>query len=552
MAAPYRSYRIELWALIGYEEDQFRVSLIGFNAEWNINGIPQANLLLAVGRDSENISLPSSIHTELEQLQYKTPVEVWANIELVNQSLVGAGKTNQDDLPTGDFLLFEGYSAYQGYNKAVGAAGFTLTVEHWLAGLTFTSAVSGISHPQNPLDLLFPSTVRLINPDAGIGQAATGGLTGQGMAASAIGADVTEDLWGNGILKWYDLLAAKDHLLDASLGSQLQLVLGLDGKDRRPNQWAQEVLNRMRAKSEQPKLQFDLSTGAGQTIAANIRREIASKTLDGELAGQTLWDNLAELSGRYLFAIVPTFSTALVVPWNPALRTSYKTIYANEYYSIERSASSPLLLRGLAMYGSFSFDSGGNAGESEAFKDIGIGGTYMLPATQGVVKIVPAPSWLAGVTFQGYARITAGPGVLVRNTGEAPVAGAPAPTEEIKGVLEGMKTTLDKFARAAYHNEALAFRTATITGKLRTDVAPGSVMKIQLTPEKFLAEDDLGKTMYGAVASVAININSETSQAFTSFRLVHLRSEEENKSDRFTATNHPLYKTIWKGERLDL
>lgn len=553
MSSPYRSHSVTLRAEIGQLADMVTVDVLSANIEWGVNAIPRAVLTLAVGRTGNEAKRPAAVHKALDRLQYKTPARIYATIEVTGSSLVGAGKVGTDDFPQGEFLLFEGYASHYGFAKSIGSAGFNLVIEHWTASLTFSSAVSGVSHPSNPLDLLFPSTVRLASPDTAAGRAASGGLTGIGLAQSVMGADATEDLWGKAILRWYDLIVEKDHLLDPAIGGGLQLVLGLDGTARKPNAAAQEALARMRPRDDMPALHLDVADPAFVTVATNVRQEIAGLSLDGGLGGQTLWDNLIELSGRYLFAVVPLIDRTLIVPWNPCLRSAYKDVYATEYSNVERGSNVPLQLRAMALYGTFSADAGGNAGDSDGFKDIGLGGVYAPGGVEGVVKIIPAPSWLAGVAAQLYTRVGGGgPGGLVRNAGAAPVAGAPAPPADPGAALGGLKDTLNKFARAAYHNEVLAFRTATLSGKFRLDIAPGSIVRVHVTPEKFLADDDLGKVLYGAVTGVILDISAEAGRCQTVLRLAHVRSEEENKSDRFTAAVHPLYKTTWKGERLDL
>ena len=102
----------------------------------------------------------------------------------------------------------------------------------------------------------------------------------------------------------------------------------------------------------------------------------------------------------------------------------------------------------------------------------------------------------------------------------------------------------NRWAQAVYHTEMLRGRQGALVGKLRFDIAPGSVVRIAGSPERFLgAEDALAATWVGYVERVVVAINSEDPQASTSFEFSHLRTEEENEdeSGRFSLSQHPLY-----------
>lgn len=555
MTAPYAKYRVSLRAevTVPTRPNPVGFPVTAFACQYAVNTIPRATLTIATGRKTSGVR--SSIHGLLDGLRYKAAVRVYAEIQVDAELLVGAGKTNPHSFPAGEFLLFEGYTSDLGYARGVSQTGFTLTVEHWLSALTFSSAVSASSHPSNPFDLLFPATVQLLDPNTAPGRAAAGGLSGMGLAQAALGVDALEDLWGNGIYKWYGLLTDQDHLLDPAVGGQLGLVVGLDGNQYKPNAVAKFVLERMKPDPDEPTtpLALDLTDDSAATVANNIRQEIAARTIDAALAGQTLWDNLMELSAKYLFAVIPRTERAEVVPWMPGLRTPHLTVYADEYWNVERGAATPLQLRALALYGVFSFDGGGNLGAVDAPAALGVGGVYAVGNEQGVVKLEPTPSWLANVAQQAFTRVGGGqPADLVRNAGPNPADEAPAPPVEPKQAVDTLKAVLDRYAHAAYLSTALAFRTGVVAGKFRTDIAPGTAVRLQVTPEKFLGDDDLGKNLYATVVGVGLNLQSDPSPlAQTTLSLAHIRTEAENKLDQFTAEGHPLYTTVWRGMRLD-
>jgi len=96
-----------------------------------------------------------------------------------------------------------------------------------------------------------------------------------------------------------------------------------------------------------------------------------------------------------------------------------------------------------------------------------------------------------------------------------------------------------------YKSSILGQRYGELSGKLRFDIAPGSIVKVE--PPVTAIEGE--KTaMYGAVVQVSFVINSEQHTAGTSFAFSHLRTEKENdignahSKRHFVGTVAPLYK----------
>lgn len=532
------------------------VPILSFEATYPLNGIPRASVVVAAGRTlgkTGEFDVPSPAHLKLDFVKYRTPARVYAHLIEEAGVKAGAGLVNEAPFPAHEFLIFEGYTSDQGYARGVAQVGFTLQLEHWLVALTFSSAVSASSHPANPYDLLFPATARLSSPDTPEGRNASGGLSGLGAAQAELGVDAIDDLWGNGILKWYRKLAERDHLLDAAIGGQLQLVVGLNGQAERPNRVANDVLDRMEPGDDMPPLALDMTDASAALIAENVRREIAARTIDSA-AGQTLWDNLMDLGGRYLFAVSPGIERARVVPFTPALRAPYMTVYPTEIDTLERHTVTPVQTRAMVLYGVFSADAGGSLADGDAPSTIGPGGVYRPDdGDQGTVRMLPAPSWLANVAQQAFGRAGgATSDALVRNAGPNPAGNGATPPAGVEEAMGGLKPALDRFAHAAYLNDLTGFRTGTLIGKFRTDIAPGSIVRILPLPEKFLAEDDGGKPLFAAVTAVTLRLGSDPAPAAaTILSLAHVRDRPENNLDRFTADRHPLYKTVWTGGRLD-
>jgi hypothetical protein len=83
----------------------------------------------------------------------------------------------------------------------------------------------------------------------------------------------------------------------------------------------------------------------------------------------------------------------------------------------------------------------------------------------------------------------------------------------------------------------LSQRYGEMSGKLRFDIAPGSIIKIK-EPDLRTASE---VTTYAAVTHVSFVINAEQHTAGTSFTLLNLRSELENNDELYTSEKPPLY-----------
>jgi hypothetical protein len=103
-----------------------------------------------------------------------------------------------------------------------------------------------------------------------------------------------------------------------------------------------------------------------------------------------------------------------------------------------------------------------------------------------------------------------------------------------------------KYATHWYMSEILQQRYGELSGPLRFDIAPGSIVKIE-TPIRDREHETNNENLYASVMSVTFAINADKATAGTSFSIAHTRTQEELDSDYSTDTA-PLYgKTKWLG-----
>lgn len=555
----YDAKDLALWVNVTGVGD---MEVVKFAADWELNSIPTATLSLALGRRMDT-GAPSTAHAAADVLKQKQQALVYLNCTqrgILNQLL---GLVGLSDLPN-SAVVFDGLVSGFGERRSTSGAEFTISLEHWLANLNYSSAISSSIHPASPADLAFPCIAGLADPDNP--NSPTGaGLIGMTAAAEIMTPTaVLGDLWGQALKKWFQRLASTNALTDvtfAGAAAQLAEVTNNTG----PNSPALSALSRMEPTgllgntySAGVKLSLN-STGIEAALltllAGNIQQELASQTIAG-VAASTLWDILVQAGAQYMFSVVPRISSALVVPTMPVYRTDFKRIYASEYAYGELNGEVPRTLRTIGIFT-------GKLGEANAvFSDgtpnsyaaTGIGGTYTSPnAPQGQILLRTAPAWLSE-NVPAYLDGTDATGELavLRKSGVAPtkvvLVGPPANVPTAATQVTSLKLSLDRFAQALYGTEVLRHRSGWLTGKLRLDIAPGSIVSIEVPGEQFLGIDDtLGGIMYALVTRVSIMIDAQAQRAETTFHLAHIRTQAENQMDGLTVTAHPLWTQPFNG-----
>jgi hypothetical protein len=536
----FRGRKFQLRAVV----DGTEMEIIQFGADYELNTIPSGQIVLGLGRDATTLKA-HPIHSKINSLRLKRPVKVYCKALPHGQDLPppGDGPSAEDPPDNEEVLLFDGYTTGGAYQRGTAGAGYSISMEGWLADLAYSSAISKALHPASPAQLAFPAALQLVTPESGAATAASSNLTGASLASTVLNVPVGDDLWQKGIKKWFELLCEQDHLI--SQGSLIGQQVGSSG----PNSVALEAIKRMDTGALlSPGLKIDTG-GAGaalEHIDKNIKRIIAEETLES-VAGHTLWDNLINLGSNFMFAVVPGVEKAAVVPFLPILREPYKTIYANEYDDAQLSGAMPRVLRAVGLFGSKEWAGGPPIDATTAYKEIGIGGIYEAPDTKGgLVLLKQAPLWLAGVAPEVYLEGAVGPPIIP--VAPAPAGGGDPAKAPVRDVLKGLNAAINRFARAMYGMQVLAGRQGTLSGKFRTDIAPGSIVRIETAGEKFIgADDQFGQELFACVTRVSLFVTSEGQKASTTFALAHCRGKDENNADQTSMAAHPLYSTKWIG-----
>jgi hypothetical protein len=504
--------------------------LASFTMTYALNRVPTAVGVLAIGRDVFT-GEQARIHDTAKDLRTMLPVKVFFE---------ASGEFDADGRtwPKGPHLIFEGFFQGFSHRKYLGKVQVVANAIHWLVDLGFSSTLSSLHHPSNPASLVSPAVFAMV--------AGSGGppvFIPHHIGHEEIVTDVPTDLWG-GMHNYLTKLAEWKGLeVNADLG-----CLGVGNPKK--NDRAIRALKKFEGPAGRERKYskpLALKTAGLDLVAEAVSDAVQGATLES-FFNQTFWNVMvAGHFPQFAMALVPMADRALVIADTPGYSGGvWRRLKPDEYVFTEQNASIPMPLRGIAIYAGIESATGGTPGRGTGRTDIG--GCFVSDAEEdadGVIRFLGPPAWLKNVPSTGeYAGTTTGQkGGDAAKSGSTPKAGdrlpvRPLPHETFRTVSQLMRD----FAHAQFIQNNLRGRSAEIVGKLRFDIAPGSHLRIDGSPEQFMAGvDGLAADTFGTVWRTTISISAEERQAITALSLSHLRNEAENQQLRTSTPDHPLF-----------
>jgi hypothetical protein len=537
MADPYVYTRFKLKAVIGGHTFEDVVSM---SATFPLNDIPTATLLVAVGHDARSgRTKQATIHKARKTLKPRDKAVVTLTISPT------AG--NEEKMEQGEFIIFEGMLAGIGYQRSSNNANYQLQLIHWLDDLNNSSALNGNWFPNAPYSMATNAAFYALELGEGGG---AGGDQWSSVPAIDINGDhinkgqIESDLWGNVIKPIFEKIA--------------QYPLPNDG----PNNAAINALKRIPngAPFNTP-LRLDLEGLNANDIELSVRTALTKDSLDS-FAYTSFWGKLVgEYAASFFFAVSPAVEHACVIPFFGGLKweegaPGAKTIYGDEYSYANFNASMHQLLESVMVFWPSQADPMlGTGGETQTIDAFTFPVGEYPPGQKGVDKpglklFKDLPPWLANISpWPVYTGPTTGIKGKLPGDCLAPQTGEPDPPPNWLPPAQAADEMTDKvaerFAHHWYKMELLGQRYGEMSGKLRFDIAPGSIVRIEL-PTTEIESDGY---MIAAVTGVSYIINAERAAAGTSFTLSYIRTEEEDKDTLVSHPFAPLYKegTKWHG-----
>lgn len=528
-----------------------KIDILKFSSQFGLNSIPQATCSVALGVSASDTKNVSTAHGILSKLKYKVKARVYAIVKQIVTEIPPNIKVNDDsDIFNGKpFLLFDGYTSGSGYRRSGSSIEYVVSLEHWLSDLTASSALSPDLQPGVPFSLFFPSVRPSIESEIYPGVKTT--LAGDVYSFSA----VQQDLWGLGIKKFLTDVANKNALSTAQEDLTGVGVIGGGGAGAFLTEKNTSALSALaKFLSTGPyhvPLKFKDNGNTAQ-IVCNILRSMANKSMSA-FEGTTFWDNIMIQGASLMYNVAPTVNWAIVVPRLPNYREALKTIYTSEITSFDISTGMPRFLKGVLLKCGQASSHGlpgvgpNNVPGSSSALSFYNSGLYVVKNAVGTMLVQNGPDWLDLPAEPDTVSNASPVHNLQANQNQNAINTA------IGKAIEGNKNTANAVAQVIYANEILKYRSGSVSGRLRMDICPGSIVKIDTQSVRGSAISlQYDYPIFGCVDQVSVYIDAVAAQASTSFTVSNVRSETENSDDTLTLSENPIYESVWKGAPLYL
>lgn len=515
--------------------------VVAISCAFALNSLPVANATIACGKNVKT-NEPSKIHGALEQFIIREAVRIslYVDAERVDggDEIVGIYGMNKNWS-----VIFEGYYAGVGYQRAYNSANYTLQFFHWLDDLACSSALNGSWHPGVPHDL-----AQAAETDHALG----GG--GGGFSSFIPLADpqrqiitppnIKKDLWEEVIKKLYENLACRE------LGEQLGGPSNCDDVNKANNAAAKKALEKIPGEApEKSKLALKIDGLNDDTLEWAAITAI-SKIIANNISYSSFWSKLiGEFATEFMFAVSPAATYANVIPYFGGLNKEWVVLKAEEYSYSSFSHTLSTFLNSIEIRFSQSntssvWPSGGVTPSVSYYRPLA---RYPAePEARGQVVVKEPPLWVSNTIPSAlYGPLSTGIQKKPSDSaeGDDSTPGATKKPAETEQDLHGSEI-VQNYAEHWYKTEILNQRRGELSGKLRFDIAPGSIVKIETPAEKIDLEPE---EKYGVVVQVSFIIDAQKNQAGTSFALSNLRTTTENANPLLTAEKPPLYEEAWRG-----
>lgn len=592
---PYIRTEFKLEAIFKHRrggETKFE-DIVGMAASFPLNTIPSASLEVATGLEVST-QKKATIHDVIEKLEPRDRCLVYLEIKSTDGHLKAPITNGMKD---GRYLIFDGYYAGIGYQRSHSHCTYTIHLIHWLDDLNCSSMLNGDWSQGTPHDLTQAASHIVVSDlTGGSGGQVTRGGTGvrgiplidsdwpeRGGKNIVTVTNMETDLWEKVIKKIFTAIAKMRHprlqCKKPDGSPDVPPPSGADGADptKEPkdnNEAALTALERMPGRvpaKYKATLPLNLTGFRGGEpyayMSLSAHDGLCRMIMDG-MGYNSFWSKLVgDLAPSFLFAISPGVDYAQAIPFFPGLHTPYVTITGEEYNYASFNINCAHMISSIIIYWAPQAD----GSQSQMGGKLSAIHGYCRPAGMypvdpkdhdhhwGNILVRDPPAWLANPVYtMGYTRHDH---LYVRGRSATRPQKGKQPNPEAKDEHRKVENTYlndskdsfddrdlnvyDRFACHWYKSAILGQRHGEVSGKLRFDIAPGSIVKI-MPPITAIGKENT--PMYGAVVNVSFAINAEQHQAGTSFTLSHMRTERENDIDNadsrihYVGTRAPIYK----------
>lgn len=563
MTVAREEVRVKLRIFNKEQTQSFLIPLSSVACSFALNEIPVCQAQLGLGVKANEEALTAAIGPQAQQhLKEDNPCQI---IAILKGDYRGEG-SRWDETPR---VIFEGRINQVSVGITRRRATLNVSIRHWLGDLMSSSILYGYANYSDP--------TRKKALLAQLRDSETGLMVGFSEMDDVFRMednDLEQDIWANGIKFRIAeiLMAAEANSVEdpdnnrPENDSNLPGNAGCDEAINRPSSKVKRAWQRILGPSPQlgrpyevdgEPLGVPLALVDDETrLTANIIRGIARRIAADPIESYSHTDAWSKLINYYVpmfgLMVVPRVDTAIVAPANPFLRTPYsRRIVASDIIQIDASDSTKRPVRGVGLLHKWVSDTG----LEEALGVDSRGGMRVacysppeeLEEASGKTLFVPAPAFLADIPF-----LAADAKPLLDGRTTLPGAGKPgepkseAATEFAQDV-KASEELMYEYAKMRYYGERLRGRSVRVFGRLRFDIAPGSIVEVNANLSQFRGLVNQSPQLQGLVSRVTINVDAIRKMATTSIQMQYTRTLAENELDSFTIDHHPLYRQPFYG-----
>lgn len=511
--------------------------VVAVTATFELNGIPIASCELAAGVNLKTGQPSSASSGALDGIPLRSPATVTLTV-------FAGGEEEDPGLEPGVYTIFDGYYIGTGWSRTREEAHFQIHLIHWIDDLNCSSMINGNYSPGMPGDMaqaaVRSAISQLMEDEAGATP-----------VPYVYNADPAQDIWTGNLKPILKKIAGMPHF-------KTQRIDPTASGAASGNDAADKALDKMPCGANAPSLLLNLAGDAVGEALSNSFRNSLTHLIVNNMGYTSFWGKLiGELCPEFLLAVSPAVSCANVIPFFGGLSTPHVTIKANEYNVARFNCHATNLIESVDLFHSMAAMVGVEQHGENPLAVAGSTPDYFIPFgtyppsgqtdRRGFIMVKKPPRWLAnGAPHGGVVPDTALFPPHDTHTGAQDTSRQPPGGKKSgKSAQASFNSIANNYCEHWYKTSVLAQRQGELSGKLRFDIAPGSIVKIELPAA---GAGVGGPTSYfAAVMSVSYVINAERPAAGTSFTFTAMRTDEENGRETLTSAKAPLYTSGWPG-----
>ena len=394
---------------------------------------------------------------------------------VINVRVTGSEFTSNDYR-----TVFEGIATATAFSRNPIQIGYSMTIHHWAILLANASLLSSIVHPASSPDLVFNHSNPTSELYSGVGMAAN--VKG---SSQAIIKDLIDDIKINKIKNlWDDLI--KPVML--KLISSETLTKNMPNVE---NKYAKALLEENHQVTHKP--WFDGSSlefrdGLEDTGKKVIRSLIIEGATSTSITADA-WTILSRICRTLGISLIPLPTKIVLAPTIKAANIYRNFITTADYDNILVNSNIIKPLRGVVVFRNKFTPKSRLYASDTAKKVIGTGivGEFLLDDNvnedAGLILHTVCPSWIDGKAAKGHTihssyfkQVKKSETKLSLNSGKTMQAIRNSKDFKLEAYIEQIG---QDYARWLFANEAHKYKFASISSKLRFDISPGTLIRVQ-------------------------------------------------------------------------